>query len=357
MMLSAFDAQWKGKLFHSAVRSDGREIVTVGHAGTANVWSLPENPGYRVLPLSLDRRVHIHPSIRLSDGKLVTAGIDGQLGLWDRSGELLAVRQVPGDAYSIADAAGRVAVAGTMPESLPPKVYDLEDGTVLELAGHEKMVYNLAAAGDAVVTSSYDGNVRIYKNTQLEQTIHVVDVLRLSSVGISADASLVAVGDENGRLYLIEEGKIVRTIDAHGTWIQDIEFSRDGSRIVTGGRQDHTAKIWDVKSGAHLLTIVAHSDNMARASFSPDGLLLATCALDHSAKIWDASTGDLLRIINGPSYTCEFSADGSELFTTGYHGYAVVWDLRADERSAAAIASYVAERSPFRLADGRLEAK
>jgi WD40 repeat protein len=362
MMLSAFDAQVKGKLFHSAIRADGREIVTVGHAGSANVWSLPESPGYRILPLGLDRRVHVHPSIVLRGrDRVVTSEIDGHLTLWDsRSARAIVTREVPGDVYSIADVGGRVAVAGTMPESLPPKIFDLEKGErIAELSEHEKMVYNLHAANDTVVTSSYDGKVRVYRDGKLELTVPIVEVLRLSSVAIAPDGKTIAVADENGKLYLIdrESGAIRKTIAAHDTWIQDVEFSADSTRIVTGGRQDHTAKVWDARSGAHQLTIVAHVDNMARASFSPDGHLLATCALDHSAKIWDSVTGDLLRIIHGPSYTCEFSDDGTELYTTGYHGYAVIWDLRTDERSADAIAKYVAERSPWRLADGRLEAK
>ncbi len=361
MLLSAFDAQVHGKLFQSAMRPDGRELTTVGLAGSANVWSL-DDPGYRVLPLDVGRRKHVYPSIYLRGrDQLVTTEEDGHLTLWEAgASRVLQTLQVPGNAYSIADAGGgRVVVAGSMPESLPPRLFDLVRGEEIgPLAEHTRMVYNLAAADGVIATSSYDGKVRIYDGVTLSRAVDVVPQLRLASVGISQDAKVIAAADENGKLYLIDRasGSITKTIAAHSTWIQDVEFSKDGARIITAGRQDHTAKIWDAHSGENLLTIVAHLDNMARASFSPDGRLVATCALDHTAKIWDAATGDLLRIINGPSYTCEFSDDGRSLLTTGYHGYAVVWDLSTDERSATAIARYVAERSPWHLVDGRLVA-
>ncbi len=64
-------------------------------------------------------------------------------------------------------------------------------------------------------------------------------------------------------------------------------FSPDGSRIVTAS-YDKTAKVWDAKSGAEILTLKGHTDYVHSASFSPDGSRIVTASGDKTAKVWDA---------------------------------------------------------------------
>ena len=153
----------------------------------------------------------------------------------------------------------------------------------------------------------------------------------------------------------LPEGKVqvVRVIAAHPTWIQDVEYSRDGTRIVTAGRQDHTAKVWEAATGRLLVTLSGHQNNLIRGTFSPDGTLIATSSMDNTAIVWDARTGEILRTIPGPCYSAVFSPRGNELFTGGHYGYGVIWDLRLDGRTPEELEAFVAERSPWMLVDGR----
>ncbi len=57
-------------------------------------------------------------------------------------------------------------------------------------------------------------------------------------------------------------------------------------------------------------------------------------------------------LVLGPSAR---AADGRELLTTGYNGYAVVWNIEPDKRSAEALIAEVAKRSPWRLVNGELD--
>ena len=52
-------------------------------------------------------------------------------------------------------------------------------------------------------------------------------------------------------------------------------FSADGTRIVTAS-EDKTAKVWDARSGAEMLTLKGHTDRVNSASFSPDGTRIVT---------------------------------------------------------------------------------
>ena len=40
---------------------------------------------------------------------------------------------------------------------------------------------------------------------------------------------------------------------------------------MASGSDDHTVKIWDVKTGNNLMTLTGHTDSVSSVNFSPDG--------------------------------------------------------------------------------------
>jgi hypothetical protein len=65
-------------------------------------------------------------------------------------------------------------------------------------------------------------------------------------------------------------------------------FSPDGTRIVTAS-DDHTARIWDARTGAPIGQPLQHKDTVWAANFSPDGTRIVTASGDHTARIWDVA--------------------------------------------------------------------
>ncbi len=66
---------------------------------------------------------------------------------------------------------------------------------------------------------------------------------------------------------------------------------RRSARTARGsspGADDKTAKVWDAKSGAEVLTLKGHTGRVISASFSPDGSRIVTGSDDKTAKVWDA---------------------------------------------------------------------
>ncbi len=87
-------------------------------------------------------------------------------------------------------------------------------------------------------------------------------------------------------------------LKGHTADLAGAEVSPDGAKVVTAS-SDHSARIWDTKTGAVLATLGGHTEGVRSASFSPDGTRVITAARDGSAKIWDANTGALLKTLSG----------------------------------------------------------
>ena len=208
------------------------------------------------------------------------------------------------------------------------------------------------------MTGAYDGTVRIWdaRSGELRAT-YAVATTRISSVAAHPNGQTIAVATDLGMIHFIDRatGQSSRTLAAHPTWIQSMEYTPDGSTLLTVGRQDHTVKLWRGASPQPALVLTGHTGNVERATLSPDGDRIATASVDGTARLWDARTGELLRVLHGPVTTAAFSVTGDELLTTGPRGYVVLWKVGLDPRSPAEIAAYVAEKSPWHLVEGRLE--
>jgi WD40 repeat protein len=67
-------------------------------------------------------------------------------------------------------------------------------------------------------------------------------------------------------------------------------YSPDGSKIITASA-DHTARIWDARTGDQLTPALEHDDDVLMAEFSQDGTLVITASEDGTARIWEVATG------------------------------------------------------------------
>jgi hypothetical protein len=69
-----------------------------------------------------------------------------------------------------------------------------------------------------------------------------------------------------------------------------VAVSPDGRRIVSAG-DDKTAKVWDVKTGQHLLTLAGHADDVNAVAVSRNGQYVVSASDDRTVRVWDAGPG------------------------------------------------------------------
>lgn len=101
------------------------------------------------------------------------------------------------------------------------------------------------------------------------------------------DGSLLVVGDDRGLLHFLDTaaGRESATVAAHKYAVETLAFSADGRFLVTTGRGDRGARVWDAASGEKLAEVGTQA--VVGAAFKPDGSQLAVLAADGTLRLYD----------------------------------------------------------------------
>jgi WD40 repeat protein len=106
--------------------------------------------------------------------------------------------------------------------------------------------------------------------------------------------------DRTLKLWEVQSGKCLRTLEGHSNWVQACDFSPDG-RLLVSGSDDRTLKLWEVQSGKCLRMLEGHGGVVRTCDFSPDGRLLVSGSDDGTLKLWEVETGEVcLTLVNAP---------------------------------------------------------
>jgi WD40 repeat protein len=108
---------------------------------------------------------------------------------------------------------------------------------------------------------------------------------------MSPDGSIVALGGQDGRVYLCDArtGEVTRSLQGLNAAIWSMAFSPDGTRLAVGA-QDRVTRVLCPATGDVLLELRAHTGTVMCLAWSPDGRYLAAGGYDQRVVIWDAFT-------------------------------------------------------------------
>jgi WD40 repeat protein len=269
------------------------------------------------------------------DGSLVLTGSDdGTVRVWRRDGTPIRTlfRGGPVTAASFSPD-GRLVLTGSRDGTAA--VRRLSTGAPVASLHHGAPVTSGAfgPGGRLVVTTSKDGVTRLWRPATGTVVLSVKQNGPVHAASLSPDGrTLLTVGSNplgekwRARLFAVPSGRLLRVLPAPG--VTTASFSPDGRLLVTGGL-DHTAAIWDVKSGRRLQLLADHQEAVTDALFGPGGKLVATTSADGVTRIWDARTGVRRVILVGHANAvnaASFSPDGRFLLTLSSDGTGRVWD-------------------------------
>jgi len=154
------------------------------------------------------------------------------------------------------------------------------------------------------------------------------------SLDFSADGMLLAAGgwDRAIRVWDVPSGESKGLRTAHSAYVWSVAFSHDGRQLASGaGKWDGPAEIilWDMPDLRQRATLEGHAAGVTAAAFSPDDRTLATASWDRTVKLWDVASQQVRRTLIGhQSYVIAlgFSPNGRRLASADWAGTAKLWD-------------------------------
>lgn len=73
-------------------------------------------------------------------------------------------------------------------------------------------------------------------------------------------------------------------------------FSADG-RILAVAVADCKVKLWNIDTGQCLQTLQGHTSAVDSVAFNPTGQVLVSCSQDETIRLWDIQTGQCLKVL------------------------------------------------------------
>ncbi len=379
-----------GNVNSGAFSADGSRILTGALDHTARLWDAKTGKELQTLRGHPDavKLVAISP-----DGNWAFTADRKTAQVWNaKTGASVAtLKGATADLKSVAFSpdGSRIVTGGDNPHGTggdqTVRVWDATTGAELfEFRGHNRGVYSVmySADGTQIVSCGYDGTVKVWDATRayeprLPRTMdHSVafspdgrrlalyhrgsdlllwnlvtgtkdlsirtgtgmSIIEKARAVFSPDGTRVLTYGENVDVWDATTGASVfslRKLDRRGRGVTSAAYTPDGTKVVTaagfqfGDGTNFTASVWDVGTGAEVLTLRGHTKDVLGVAVSPDGSRIATSGNDLTVRVWDAATGDQLFQVQQPAaLSLAFDATGGRLVAGGADYVVRVWDAR-----------------------------
>ncbi|MFI5960356.1 BTAD domain-containing putative transcriptional regulator [Cryptosporangium sp. NPDC051539] len=205
----------------------------------------------------------------------------------------------------------------------PPKLFE---------AAHRTGLVAVTWGPDGtLVSSDYDAVIRIRSadGTPLRQ-MHGPGGPSFA-LALHPDGDLLASGDQDGavRLWDLRNGQLLTTLLQLSDRAMAVAFSPHGD-LLAGAGLDGTVALWRIRPEELLTVLEGHTYAVSSLAFSPDGKLLASASWDHTVRLWDVTGQQPAGLIDGHTShvsSARFSPDGDRLATGGYDHTLRLWDV------------------------------
>ena len=128
-------------------------------------------------------------------------------------------------------------------------LWDAGSGALIDSLPHPNQVNSVAFSPDSrsLVTACHDSVVRVWDVATGDLRMSIREPARVADATYSPDGGSIAVAllDGEARIHNAFTGELERELVGHQSEVRHIEYSPDGSRILTVSR-DSTARVWEL---------------------------------------------------------------------------------------------------------------
>ena len=323
-----FNERHTNEVMSFSFSPDGKTLATGSVDRTVKLWDISTGKQIRTI---LGHGAWVSSVHWSADGRFLMSGDrDGLIKLWNMDAKEVPVwpeqKAISLSATTFTPENELLAIGHASDRSL--KLWNLTNGRVMADLGTAGTVMSATFSKDAaLVAAAVTPEIRIYSVAgRLISTLEAsgVDVFSLE---FSQDGTKLLSGDRRGNVIVSEvsSGRTERRLDSGNMYYRAV-FSPDG-KLISSADQDGKVRIWDVASARIINTLSGHTGVARLICFSPDGRLLATAGDDNTVRLWDVALGKELNEIRSDSIQrFAFSPDGKRLVTASFDGAVVLRD-------------------------------
>jgi len=308
-----------------AFSPDGQQIATAGSNGTIRLW----NRSGQLLAQVNGHQGAANSLAFSPDGRqIASAGSDGMIRLWNRSGQLLAQvngHQSPVTSMDFSPSGQQIATAGG---NGVVRLWNCSGQLLAETKAHQGAVSSLGFSpdGQQIATAGVDSALRLWDRSGNLIAQAASGQGKISSLDFSPNGQQIVTGGENGTVRLWNRaGRLLAQVKGHQGPVYGVGFSPDGQRLATAG-SNGTVRLWN-RAGQLLAQVKGHQGRLSTMSFSPDGQFIATAGADGTVQMWSLPSQPEAYIDSHPGTvnTMSFSPDGQLIATAGADGTVCLW--------------------------------
>jgi small GTP-binding protein len=172
---------------------------------------------------------------------------------------------------------------------------------------------------------------------------HTHNVYRMA---LSPDGRFLATPSEDKtvRLWDVKSGQFLQTL-MHQAAVVCVDWSPDGATLVTGDGFPNAICHWNVATRQRLQILKGHVGFVIGLAWSPNGRILASCSEDGMIWLWNVANKRVLHKLRGHSDRIEgfaWSSDGKRLCSSSWDCTVRLWNAETGKE----IRKYIGHNAP-----------